>query len=199
MKEISKDELLYLLYAFSQTREEETVTKSAVKEALSRDKKDLAKQKFPKYVDSIYESLVKQELIKSPKKGRLSLTDAGISIIASNLAVAESSFFDSPKGPKILNSLLYFIKTSYSGSENLTREMSFDTFVEKFKDLYFEEKKHQENRGVVVIRAKEICSKFQSREQISQDSISNYFNRLKSDGRIFSTVEKGDEIIEWVE
>ena len=77
--------------------------------------------------------------------------------------------------------------------------MSFDTFVEEFKSLYFEEKKRQELRGVVAIRSHEICQKFIERNPISQATLDKYFHQLKSTGKVFAVTEKDEELIQWVE
>ena len=77
--------------------------------------------------------------------------------------------------------------------------MDFDTFVEKFKELYFAERKQQELRGVVAIRSQDICQKFSEKNSISQSKLENYFNKLKSTGKVFAVTEKDEELIQWVE
>ena len=77
--------------------------------------------------------------------------------------------------------------------------MDFDTFVEKFKALYFEERKRQELRGVVAIRSREICHKFLEQNDISQSNLNKNFALLKSNGKVFAVIEKEDELIQWVE
>ncbi|MHC5721096.1 MAG: hypothetical protein ACYTX0_56020, partial [Nostoc sp.] len=57
-------------------------------------------------------------------------------------------------------------------------DMDFDTFVEKFKELYFAERKQQELRGVVAIYSRDIGLKFRDNHRISQSTLDNYFTRI---------------------
>ncbi|PHM05650.1 hypothetical protein CK516_39675 [Nostoc sp. 'Peltigera malacea cyanobiont' DB3992] len=77
--------------------------------------------------------------------------------------------------------------------------MDFDTFVEKFKELYFAERKQQELRGVVAIYSRDISLKFRKNHPISESTLDNYFNTLKLTGKVFAVTEKEEEIIQWVE
>ncbi|WP_143874360.1 hypothetical protein [Nostoc sp. 'Peltigera malacea cyanobiont' DB3992] len=78
-------------------------------------------------------------------------------------------------------------------------DMDFDTFVEKFKELYFAERKQQELRGVVAIYSRDISLKFRKNHPISESTLDNYFNTLKLTGKVFAVTEKEEEIIQWVE
>ena len=93
--------------------------------------------------------------------------------------------FTSIKGPKVLNALIdCFKNASEINSEvTLSQEMSFDEFQDKFKALYFEERRRQEIRGVVAIHSKELRSKFRKESFISDEKISEYFEKLKSTKR----------------
>lgn len=77
--------------------------------------------------------------------------------------------------------------------------MDFDTFVEKFKALYIEERKRQELRGVVAIHSQDICKKFIEDNPISQTTLDKHFEMLKSTGKVFAVTEKDDELIQWAE
>jgi hypothetical protein len=57
--------------------------------------------------------------------------------------------------------------------------MDFDTFVEKFKAIYIDERKRQELRGVVAIHSQDICQKFMEDNSISQITLDKYFKKLK--------------------
>lgn len=192
MTKLSTEQMLYLLYAVSYS-EEGTVTKGTVKSYLSKELQQEA--------DSIYEALFQGKLIESPKRSRLSVTKNGLKALVSNLQTTEYKF-DSNKGPKVLNTVVHCLQLISSETQNTNtsvEEMDFDTFVEKFKALYFEERKRQELQGVVAIRSREICQKFMEHSPISKSSMDKYFNLLKSTRQIFAVTEKDDELIQWVE
>lgn len=192
MTKLSTEQMLYLLYAVSYS-EEGTVTKGTVKSYLSKE--------LQKEADSIYEALFQEKLIESPKRYRLSVTEKGLKDLVSNLQTTEYKF-NSTKGPKVLNTVVRCLQLVSSESQTTNtsvEEMDFDTFVEKFKALYFEERKRQELQGVVAIRSREICQKFREHSPISQSSMDKYFNLLKSTRQIFAVTEKDDELIQWVE
>lgn len=184
--------MLYLLYTVAYS-DEGTVTQGTVKEHLSKEIK--------KNADDIYNSLYQQNLLESPKRRRISVTEEGRKALVANLQITGYKF-DSSKGQKVLNTLLHCLKltslkdyvSSVSGED-----MDFDTFVEKFKELYFAERKQQELRGVVVIRSRDICQKFSDKNYISQSNLDNYFNKLKSTGKVFAVIEQDEELIQWVE
>lgn len=192
MSELSTEQLLYLLYAVAYSVEG-TVTKGDVKDYLSKS--------FKKDANNIYDALSKQELIQSPKKGRLFVTKQGKKALIANLKTTTYQF-DSQKGSKVLNTLLYLLKEASSNPQTTTtlvEDIDFDTFVEKFKALYFEERKRQELRGVVAISSRELRQSFMEDNPISQSNLDHYFDRLKSTGKVFAVTEKDDELIQWVE
>lgn len=192
MPQLSTEQLLYLFYAFAYS-DGDSVTKSVVKSHLSTDAQ--------KNAESICDFLCQQQLIESPKKGRLVVTENGTKALVANLLTTDYKF-DSTKGPKVVNSLLDCLKMASSEiqlSSLPVEEMGFNTFVEKFKALYFEERRRQELRGVVVIRSKEICQKFIEDNPISQSQLDKYFQQLKSNGLVFAVIEKDEELIQWVE
>ncbi|MEH2144785.1 MAG: hypothetical protein V7K54_21660 [Nostoc sp.] len=184
--------MLYLLYTVAYL-DEGTVTQGTVKEHLSKELK--------KNADDIYNTLYQQNLLESPKRRRISVTEQGRKALVANLQTTDYEF-DSSKGQKVLNTLLHCLKLTslkdYVSSAPI-EDMDFDTFVEKFKDLYFSERKQQELRGVVVIRSRDICQKFSDKNYISKSNLDNYFNKLKSTGKIFAVIEQDEELIQWVE
>lgn len=192
MSELSPEQLLYLLYALAYSAEG-TVTKGAVKNCLSK--------KIRKDANDIYDAVFKQELIESPKKGRLFVTKQGKKALIANLQTTTYQF-ESQKGSKVLNILLYLFKEAFSNPQTATalvEDIDFDTFVKKFKVLYFEERKRQELRGVVAIHSRDICQSFMEDNPISQANLDKYFDKLKSTGKVFAVTEKDDELIQWVE
>jgi hypothetical protein len=191
MTKLSTEQMLYLLYAVSYTQEG-TVTKGKVKEHLPKD--------HQKNADSIYTVLEQKKLIESPKKSRLLVTDQGIKALVFNLQTTKYRF-DSQKGQKVLNTVLYSLQIASSDFQTspLSEVMDFDTFVEKFKALYINERKRQELRGVVAIHSQDICQKFMEDNSISQITLDKYFEMLKSTGKIFAVTEKDDELIQWAE
>jgi hypothetical protein len=192
MTKLSNEQMLYLLYTVAYS-EEGTVTQGTVKEHLSKE--------LQKNADKVCETLCQQNLLESPKRRRILITEQGRKTLVENLQSTDYEF-DSSKGQKVLNTLLYCIKLTSSKdhvSSAPFQDMDFDTFVEKFKKLYFEERKQQELRGVVVIRSREICQKFIEHNPISQSNLEQYFGQLKSSGQIFAVTEKDEELIQWVE
>jgi hypothetical protein len=192
MSQLSTVQLLYLLYADAYSNEG-TVTKSVVKSYLSKE--------LQKEAEQCYEGLIERKLIESSKKNRLSVTTLGKQILASNLQTTKYRF-DSVKGPKVINIFIEYLQQVSSDSGNSSsniEDIDFDIYVEKFKALYFEERKRQELLGVVAIYSRVIRQKFHENHPISQTVSDKYFERLKSDGKIFTVTEKNEELIQWAE
>lgn len=191
MTKLSEEQMLYLLYAVSYS-EEGTVTKGTVKGHLPKD--------HQKNADSIYSVLEQKKLIESPKKSRLAVSEQGLKALISNLQTTDYKF-NSQKGYKVVNTLLHCFKLTSPEAQTAAsaEEMDFETFVEKFKALYIEERKHQELKGVVAIRSQDICQKFMEQNTISQSHLDKYFERLKSTGKVFAVTEKDEELIQWAE
>jgi len=199
MAKLTTEQMLYLLYADSYS-EAGTVTKGTVKSHLPSE--------WRKQAQEICTTLQAQELIlqvdkegkPTKREGRFSVTPQGKKALANNLA-ATTYQFDSSKGQKVLNTLLACIKEASQDSpaSKSQQEMSFAEFEQKFKQLYFEERKRQELRGVVAIHSKELCQKFIDENSISEEELSRNFELLKSNGKIFSVIEKDNELIQWVE
>lgn len=193
MTKLSTEQMLYLLYAVSYS-EEGSVTKGTVKSYLPKDQQ--------KDADSIYEALSEKKLIESPKRHRLSVTEQGRKALVSSLQnTTTHKLFNSQKGAKVVNTLVYCLQLTSSEVQTtgLEEEMDFETFVEKFKSLYFEERKRQEIRGVVAIHSQDISQKFRENNPISQSNLDKYFEMLKSTGKVFAVIEKDDELIQWAE
>ena len=192
MTKLSREQMLYLLYTVAYS-DDGTVTQGTVKEHLSKE--------LQKNADNICETLCQQNFLESPKRRRILVTEEGRKALIANLQTTDYEF-DSSKGQKVLNTLLYCLKMTSSKDHVYSapvEDMDFDTFVEKFKKLYFEERKQQELRGVVAIRSREICQKFIEYNPISQSKLQEYFGMLKSTGKIFAVTEKDEELIQWVE
>ncbi len=122
MTKLSTEQLLYLLYAVAYSPNG-TVTKGAVKDCLPKG--------FKKDANDICDALSKQKLIESPNNGRLSITGQERKMLVANLQTTTYQF-DSPKSPKVLNTLLYLLKEASSDthtSSALFEKMDFDTFV----------------------------------------------------------------------
>ncbi len=196
MREISTEQLLYLLYTFAYSIEG-TVTKGTVKINLSKISKE-----YGKNAAKICESLSEEGLLESPKRHRIRITEMGMEALVSNMQTTEFEF-TSVKGPKILNALMSCLKlaSKYGGMDKkvVDEDMDFETFVEKFKQVYIEERKHQELEGVVAIRSQEICQKFRQNNHISEWLLEKYFEQLKSNGLVFAAQENNKELIQWVE
>lgn len=192
MTKLSTEQFLYLLYAYSYCLQQKTVIKSAVKKALST--------KEQKSADSIYDALLKQSLIESPSRGRLSVTSKGISTLVDNVVNIDFQFSNKNSQHRMLNTLMQCWKLAASNNKLTTSvRLDFDTFLEKFKTIYFEERKRQELSGVVVIRKEEIRKQLMTSNQISEEEFNEYFNKLKSTGKIFVAAGKDDELVNWVE
>jgi hypothetical protein len=187
MSHLSTGQLLYLLYVKAYS-DKDSVTKSNVKSCLSKE--------LQKDAEQSYQELLRQKLIETPKKSRIAITNLGIKVLVENLQKTEYRFNFS-KGPKVINTLLDCLQLM--AVESQSQSMDFDTYVEKFKVLYFEERKRQELTGVVAIHSKELCHKFKEFNSISQSQLDEYFDKLKSEGKIFAVTEKGEELIQWAE
>jgi hypothetical protein len=191
MIELSTEQLLYLLYAVAYSKESKA-TKSDVKQHLPKG--------YQKNATTICDILCQKQLLESPKKGQLFVTDEGKKVLTANLQTSKYQF-DSAKGAKLINTLWRYCQAGVADFQTSDdgKEMDFEKFVEKFKELYFEERKRQELRGVVAIRSREISQKFWEQNDISQSNLNKNFALLKSTGKVFAVIEKEDELIQWAE
>ncbi|MDJ0556832.1 MAG: hypothetical protein QNJ68_20780 [Microcoleaceae cyanobacterium MO_207.B10] len=190
MTEISTEQMLYLLYTFAYSTEG-TVTRSTVRNHLSKKRRPNATQ--------VCDSLCELKFLESPKRGRIKVTEIGMKALVLNLQTTEYKF-RSNKGAKLLNALMACLKLTakYNQINYQNEDMDFETFVDKFKKLYLEERRRQELEGVVAIRSKEICQKFRQTHHISELLLEKYFEQLKSDGLVFAVRENNKELIQWV-
>lgn len=191
MVKLTTEQLIYLLYAKAYS-EPDTVTKGNVKSYLPKAWKGTS--------EKIYEALQTQKLISPANRGRFAVTKQGVEALVSNLVTTDYKF-DSVKGPKVLNTLLACIRKSAEIPHQVgsSKEMSFDEFEQRFKTLYFEERRQQELKGVVAIHSQDICRKFIKQNSISQENLNQYFESLKTSGKLFAVNEEGNELIQWVE
>lgn len=191
MIKLSIEQMLYLLYAKAYLNLD-TITKGAVKRHLPIEWRNQSEE--------IYDALQLQGLIKKSTKGRFSISEKGLESLAFSLK-STNYRFTSVKGPRVLNSLVDCLKitSGISSEATLFREMSFDDFQGKFKELYFEERRQQEIRGVVAIRSKELCSRFKEENFISDQKITEFFENLKLTKKILTVIERDNELMQWVE
>ncbi|HEY9808785.1 MAG TPA: hypothetical protein V6D13_05540 [Halomicronema sp.] len=191
MTKLSTEQMLYLLFAVAYSTDG-TVKKGDVKGNLPADVK--------KKADQICEDLCQQKLLESLKGSRLAVTELGKKALVANLQTTDYKF-ETAKGPKMLNALLSCFKlvSPETVVSSAADEMDFETFVEKFKAIYLQERKEQELRGVVAIRTKEVSRKFREKNQVSQDLLDKYLQKLKDEGKVFAVTEKEDELIQWAE
>lgn len=190
MTDLATEHLLYLLYAVAYSKNG--------KATQGQVKKSLPKQ-FQKDAERLCQELCQQGAIASPKKGQIRLTEESEQILFANLSTTAYQFTAS-KGYKILNLLLKGIQYQSAGSTVAdVDEMDFKTFVEEFKALYMEERRQQELRGVVAIRSQKLCQDFSAQHTISKSKLNQYFEQLKSTGKIFAVIERDQELIQWAE
>ena len=90
-------------------------------------------------------------------------------------------------------------KSSKNTSNRNSLKMTFDKFENKFKSLYFEERRRQELRGVVAIRVEELKKKFREQYRIGEKNLNSYFDRLKSESKVLVVKEMGQELMQWTE
>ena len=170
MAQLTTEQLIYLLYA-SAYAEAETVTKGTVKSYLSDEWKGKAEE--------IYGVLQAQGLIKQTSKGRFSVTEQGFGSLVTNLSTTDYQF-SSVKGPKVLNTLLSCVKKAHPQS-NLSEEMTFGEFQEKFKALYFEERRDsRRSEALLPFKARNFAKNLWGRTLFLRESlmtILNYSNR----------------------
>jgi hypothetical protein len=187
MIKLNTEQMLYLFYADAYS-EEATVTKGNVKSYLPTQYKGEC--------EKIYEFLRRLELIQQITKGRFSVTERGKEALLQNLSCTDYQF-DSSKGPKVLNTLLKFIKQATQSP--FLEDMTFDEFRDKFKTMYFEERKAKSLTGVIIVRKREISKQFINKYSISQELFEKHFKGLTSTREIIIRERRDDELIEWVE
>lgn len=191
MTKLSTEQMLYLLFAVAYSTDG-TVKKGDVKGNLPADVK--------KKADQICEDLCQQKLLESPQRSRLAVTELGKKALVANLQTTDYKF-KSAKGPKMLNALLSCFKLLSPDTvvSSAAEEMDFETFVEKFKKLYFQQRKEQQLRGVVAIVKKQLFRQFIEENAISETLLEKLFEKLKSQGEISVVGGREDDLINWIE
>lgn len=206
MSKLTTEQFIYLLYAkaYAKATEAGTVTGGDIKSYLTDEWKEKAEE--------IYSDLKTKKLIElktkegkpSKREGRFSVTDEGNQVLGNSLATIDYDFTSS-KSYKVLSTALACLLTHVREAAKAHpqvkpfEEMTFDEFQEKFKALYFEERRQQERRGAVAIHSQELCKQFAKLNSISQEKLAQYFDLLKENGDILAVVEKDKELIQWSE
>ncbi|MCT7996182.1 hypothetical protein [Laspinema olomoucense] len=195
MVNLSTGELLYLLYAFAYTEEEQkSVTQGTVKRYLPKSYRTEA--------GTICESLLEQKFLDSPKLRRVTVSLSGKEALVTNLQTTDYEF-TTVKGSRVVNALMACLKLTASfgkmGEISQEKDLGFQEFVEKFKKFYFEERKRQSLAGTYVMREKEILQKFSQEYNISGDLLQRYYKRLQEEGLISVVQGREDKNLQWVE
>ena len=207
MIQLTQVQTNYLLYskAYAKSSEGDTVTSGVVKSHLIKDLSvevcDVGLE-----VSKIYEFLLGNNLIilankdghPTERRGRFLLTGEGNKLLLHSLAQTDYKFTSS-KGCKVLNTLLDCIQEISKTSNIEPKGMILDEFRLKLKELYFEERRKQEGRGVVTVYKKDLCQKFAEQNSISLEIVGQSLDRLKSDGEILVVTEKNVELVQWIE
>ena len=83
-------------------------------------------------------------------------------------------------------------------SESKDKKLSYSNFESDFEDLYFEEKRKQELKGVVAIKRRQMLDIAEGKYNVPREQLEDYFEKLKDNKKIFSVMEKGEELLSWV-
>ena len=208
MKKLEIEQLLYLFYTFAYEEEGVgSVTQGTVRNKLF-SKGNLSKKRKEeekKQIDVTREFLCKQKYLKLAlpsrvQTSRVSITEAGKQALVENLQATKKPLHLSASH-KVNSALMECLRFAgaHVGSVDSIEEIDFETFVKEFKELYFKERRRQAMKGVVAIRSHEICDLFSKENSISQERLQEYFEQLKSSGKVFATIENDQELIEWAE
>jgi len=195
MQNLSTEQLLYLLYAFAYTEEDKnSVTQGTVKRYLPKV--------YHTKAMAICKELLEKNLLDSPQFRRVTLSESGKQSLVFNLQTTDYRF-TTVKGSRVVNALMECLKlaASLDSSEDngQTVELSFEEFIEKFKTLYFQERKQQSLQGTYVIREKDILSKFSEQTGLSNPLLKQHYERLKSEGIVSAVQGREDNNIQWIE
>jgi len=193
MMSLSTGELLYLFYALAYSEDSSnSVTQGTIKRYLPKVHAGEANE--------ICQSLLDKQLLESPKPRRVVVSGVGQQALVDNLKITDYRFVTS-KGYRVTNTLLRCLQmaSSASSSPNSIPEMTFENFVEKFKDFYFTEKQRQSSSGVYVIREKEILKSFANQYKISEELLHSYYLQLQEEGLISVAEGRKDKNLQWIE
>ncbi|WP_163697849.1 hypothetical protein [Adonisia turfae] len=189
MKDLTNEQILYLLYARAYQDEDGTITKGTVKARLPKAIQAKA--------NSIYEALENLGLIVYARRYRFSVTGAGHKSLVEGLGKTDYRFTSS-KGYKVTNELLVCIQKACESeeAENIITDAEFETI---FRKQYLEERKSQAENGVEVVKKGELFKRISAHYILSINVFAEYFEKLKKSGKISVFKGRDDEIIEWVE
>jgi hypothetical protein len=213
MINLSVGKMLYLLYAEAYSEKVKSDAPSEYKEKSNEiynysvtkgDVKSHLPSEYKEKSDEIYSDLVDQKLIiptdtkgnVTSKVGRFSLTKEGKSVLVNCLANTDYQFISS-KGCKVLNALQRCIK--YAVLANFNQTMDYEEFREKFKKLYFQERKRQSLQGIIVMLRNDLTQQFIMQNNISLQEFERHFNLLSNTGEISITQDRENQLIQWVE
>lgn len=195
MANLSTGELLYLLYAFAYTDEEQkSVTQGTVKKYLPKS--------YQTEAGTICESLLEQKFLESPKLRRVAVSLSGKEALVTNLQTTDYEF-TTVKGSRVVNALMACLKLTATfgklGKISQETDLAFEEFLEKFKKFYFEERKRQSLAGTYVMQEKEILQKFSEEYNISENLLRRYYKRLQEEGLISVVQGREDKNLQWIE
>ena len=77
------------------------------------------------------------------------------------------------------------------------KQISYAKFEIDFKEFYNEEKRKQELQGVVAIKRNKLLDDYAKKNGISRQQLDSHFESLKTNGKVFSVKEKGEELFQW--
>jgi len=209
MINLSVGKMLYLLYAEAYSEKVKSDSPSEYKEKSNEiynysvtkgDVKSHLPSEYKEKSDEIYSDLVDQKIIipTDPKGnltsrvGRFSLTKEGKAVLVNYLANTDYQFISS-KGFKVLNALQRCIKYAVLAT------MDYEEFREKFKKLYFQERKRQSLQGIIVMLRNDLTQQFIMQNNISLQEFERHFNLLSNTGEISITQDRENQLIQWVE
>ncbi len=178
------EQTIYLLYvkAYSDKNENDTVTKGSVKSHLPKEWKEKAEE--------IHAHLEKLGMIeRKTKRGRFLLKADGYKALLKNLSTTDYKF-ETIAGAKVLNALLDCLKKS-------TVEMTKDEFLIKINDMY-NETIRSSRTGTMAADGKKICQKIADRYSVPIETVTQHYEALKKEEKIFAKEDTGVEQILWI-
>lgn len=188
MANLSKAEAMYLLHALAYAEE------GGAPRGVLRARLPAALQGG---AESACKGLLKKGLLQETARSSVAATESGVAALVAHLRTTGMAFATA-KGPRILNALADLFKIAAPATK-LTTEMDYDTFVERFRRLYDQEKLQQEKRGIVAIHTQDLRDRFLRHEGLSPDRFDEHLARLKASRQVFTMVEKSHELLRWAE
>lgn len=183
MIDINKEQFIYLLQSF--------ICSEGYRVSIESVKFNLPHQK----AGVIYSSLKGLGLVQEIDSESFYITEKGFYSVVLAMTSNNSHYGVSKSG--VINNLISALKEANTSKQ---KGMSLEEFEVEFKSLYLNKRRKQELRGVVCIRSKEILYDFMIQNpSITQEKLEEYFNWLKSSGKIFAVIENGVEVFQWCE